>query len=119
MHTFNLTNGAAERLAQLICANGLLTDPAQLSRCNRFWQKHLLDIPEEPTPPAGRDPAAIKAHNIAFKAWSRTELPISEVSEKTRDALKALVTAAAAKGALSGGAEDGVLLAAVGLGAED
>ena len=99
-HTISLTQGAADALRHLIGAPGLLTDPGQLYRVGEFSETHLvdLDVPEKPE-----------------RAWQKTQMPAIEISERTRDALKALVQAAITKGALSGHASVVVLIREFGL----
>ena len=107
IHTVTLTNAAAGSLAALVVARGLLTDEKHLLRVSKFARKHLRRLPDPPAKP--EDSAE----------WAERQFLAVEVKEKTRDALKALVKSAAAKGAMAGSYGDGDLLEVLGLAEAD
>jgi hypothetical protein len=119
-HMLKLTNGAAQTLAQLAGTPGLLTDAASLYRVGAFAEAHLSDLAESPEQPEqAAKPAEWRAWQKAQLAWARAIGPAIEVSEKTRDSLKALVQAGATKGALPASLAVAPLLLALGLAEAD
>ena len=106
-HPLTLTNGAAIELATLACARGLLTKPAQIRRVSQFARANLRSLPE------------FKGEMTAQADWSEEVFAEVQVRERERDALKALVQAAAEKNALACSLGTGDLLAVLGLADED
>lgn len=90
-HTLNLTNGSLGLLGKLAAQPGLLTDAVTLRAVGQFAEDHASDV---------QPPEAITVKELT--AWERTARPAIEVSEKTRDALKRLVTVAIEKGMVGG-----------------
>jgi hypothetical protein len=118
--TITLTRAAANRLAQLAAMPGLLNDAANLYRVGEVAETHLTELAQPPVQPAREAPAADWiAWDKSAKAWGREELPAIEVTERKRDALRALVKAAIEKGQFSGSAADTALQRALGLQPED
>lgn len=103
-HRLSLTNAAASELVQLVNARGLLTKPVLIRRVSRLTKTHLRALEE----PKGD-----------LQAWADRQAVDVEISERERDALKALVTSAAEKGALGCTIGTGELLDLLGLGEED
>lgn len=92
-HSLILTYASAHLLANLITTPGLLTDIPNISRCGEFNETALSDLPS---------PLAKDAPEAEQKAWVKTELAAIEITERTRESLKALITAAIGKGMLGG-----------------
>ncbi len=109
LHKIPLTNGAAVELATLTSqqVRGLLTKRHLIHRVSQFVKEHLRDLPHE-----CRDPDAMAD-------WADEPFIAPEVRERTRDALKALVRAAADKGVLPCTAGAGHLLEVLGLADEE
>ncbi len=107
IHAIPLTNAAAIELLTLAQMRGLLTDEKQAKRVSDFIRKHLRTVPDQPKV------------NAEVIAWAEIQYAKPEAKEKTRDALKALVQAAATKGALSCGFGAGDLLEVLGLAEAD
>lgn len=109
LHKIPLTNGAAVELATLASpqVRGLLTKPALIRRVSQFVKEHMRDLPRE-----CKDP-----NDMAD--WADEPFIAPEVRERTRDALKALVKAAADKGVLPCTAGVGHLLEVLGLADEE
>lgn len=114
-----LTNGAALLLAQLVGGIGV-TGTDDIYRIGGFADAHLSDLPPAPERP-GKDATApeVKAWDEAHRAWSRVELPVIEITERTKESFKKLLKTAAEKGAIPGVAAARRLLAEFGLGVED
>jgi hypothetical protein len=107
LHKLDLTNGAAAELAALATVRGLLTKPSLIRRVSKFVKEHLRDLP-----PDCKDPGEMAA-------WAEASFISPEITERTRDALKALLKAAAEKGALSGTVGTGHLLEVLAVGDEE
>jgi hypothetical protein len=107
--TLPLTVGAADLLAQLSAAPGLLTAPGHLMAVGLFAEAHLADLP--PKPADANDVAA-------WRAWDREPMPPVEIKPKTLEALRVLVKAATEKGYLPARPATVRLLAALDLGGE-
>lgn len=118
--TLHLTNGSAQRLAQLIATAGLLTAPTELYLVGAFAEAHLSELPTPPVQP-GQDgkPQDWQAFNTEYKAWASVEIDQIETTIKRRDALKALVKSACDKGAISGNRADARLLRELGLAGDE
>lgn len=107
-HKLRLSKGAAIELANLIGAGrGILVKPALIRRVSQFGREHLR------APPEYRDGLAGMAD------WSEETFAEVEITERVRDALKALVQSAAEKGVLSCAIGVGDLLAAFGIGDDE
>lgn len=103
LHPIPLTNGAAVELAILAAQRNLMTKPALIRRVSRFVREHLRNLPDE-----CKDPAAMAD-------WADAPFIAPELRERDRDALKALVKAAADKAFLPCTAGAGHLLEVLGL----
>lgn len=118
--TLHLTNGSAQRLAQLIATSGLLTNPDELFPVGRFAEDHLCDLATPPVQP-GQDgrPQDWVEFNASYKAWSAIELQPIETTVKRRNGLKALLKSACDKGQISGTKSDVRLLSELGLAGDE
>lgn len=87
-HTFTLTKSAAVELVNLSTTRGLLTKPVHLRKVSQFMREHLAPLLRDKQ---GFDLDAALAEFGTFT-----------VNERTRDGIKALLSAAAEKGAMSG-----------------
>jgi hypothetical protein len=114
-----LTIASAQLLGQIAAQPGLMSGP-KLIRAGLWVEDHLTDLPMPPIQP-GRDgqPCDWRDYEQAAKAWGRTMLPPIEISEKDRDAIKALLEAAQGKQMLAASPAAARLLVAFGLGPED
>ena len=107
IHKIPLTNGAAVELAILASQRHLMTKPALIRRVSRFVKEHLRDLP-----PDCKEPSEMAD-------WADAPFICPEVRERERDALKALVKAAADKAVLPCTAGAGHLLEVLGLADEE
>lgn len=120
MPMLNLPLGAAARLAQLCSTTGLLHDQAKLYRIGEFNENYLSDLKPSPVRPDAKASTEQWAEwDGQSKRWVREQLPPIEVKERTRDALRELVTSAIDKGQMSGSLSDTLLMRALGLSPED
>ena len=103
-HTLTLSKAAAIELVTLSTSRGLLTKPVHIRKVSQFVREHLA--------PLLRDKQEFDLDAALAEFGSFT------VNERTRDSLKALISAAAEKGALSANIGTGELLDLFGL-AED
>lgn len=113
-HNITLTNGAANVLSQLGSIPGLITEPNILFRFGEFNENHLSNIE---TPPDISNPPT-KEELAVQKSWANTTWTGLEIGEKTREALKAVVTTAITKGILPSGKPVMVLMRELGIAPE-
>lgn len=110
-HTVNLTNAAARELVTIATVRGLLSGKSrQRVLASKFVRAQVLrrGVPEAPT------------DNAAVLDWSEARFAqVENVTEVERDALKALVRDADAKGILDCGAGGCDLLEELGLSEQD
>ena len=103
-HTFALSKSAAVELLTLSTTRGLLTKPVHLRKVSQFMREHLAPLLRD------KQEFDLDAAMAEFGTFT--------INERTRDGLKALLAAAAEKGAMSGNLGTGELLDLFGL-AED
>lgn len=85
-HKINLTNGAANILAQILSTPGIVNNSVDFYRIGGVVEDHLSSVPEAPK---SQGP---------MEDWAKTPYPEFEVKENHRKACAAAITAAIEKG---------------------
>jgi len=112
----NLTNAAANRLAQLANTNGLIKILDDVYRIGAFNEDHFCDIPKSPTPVLSSAPIEEQmAWMDAMKAWAKAPFPPIITTHKRVDSIKLLLKSAVENGVMGGSGPDRLLLAAFNL----
>lgn len=114
-HALKLTRGAVQAISEIAAIPGLLTDINISCRVNEFTDYIAPDLGPQPKLKKDATQWDAEAYVEAVKKWRLVELDPIEISEKIRDALKELMTAAQKAGKLSAERHTSLVMRALGL----